>query len=302
MEFFLAHATIKSKKDGAFAFRHPSPMDAYTRSSGDYYLELDNDNVSRRGFGPQNGQVRAPMYVSAQEFPDTIGITYSFLYTFQGSQVLKIKTPLKSTEFILNNFGEHQGDIEHVTVHVTKDLQRIVKVWFSHHGDDSMYDVKDVMLEQGTHTMVKVGMNDHASWNPKAYGGSDVTTYDYGVKWLGTYLYALDIVINFNDKNQHGAVWRAQPDHLVFIGVDDKGLVMGDKPWVAFKGDLGPSYETKANSVTNIDGSHVDKAKEWVIQLATKIFDSQIPSQFKHTSGPSGFADREFVKGIKRAK
>jgi hypothetical protein len=296
-EYFLEHATLKSTKDPSFSKSRPSAMDLYVHSDDSYFLELDDDSAARQGPLPEDGVVNAPMYVSAQEFKDTIGITYMFFYPFQPSQVLRVTTPVYSTEFIIESFGEHQGDLERITVHTTKDFKQVVKVEFAHHHDETMYAIGDVVLE-GSHVVVKVGMHAHPSYNAKVFTTPFVQTFDYAIKQANTHLYAIDIVGD-PEGDRQGVEWRAF-DNLVMIGLDDEGKVMGNHPWVAFKGNLGASYPSTAKRVLNVDSSPLPASKEWLVKLAVKLFDSKIPAEFKTSSGPAGWGNRDFIRGVHR--
>lgn len=274
-------------------------MDLYTHSDPNYYLELDNDPIARAGHRVEDGKVHAPMYVSAQSYPDHIAITYMFLYPFQPSQLLRIATPIYSTEFIIESFGEHQGDLERITVHVTKDLKQIIKVNFAHHNDDTDYTPNQVNFEDGSHPVVRVGLNAHPSYNAQVFNTSFVQTFDYDVKVFKTHLYAID-VIGDPFGNRAGPVWKPyeQGGELVLIGLDDEGKVMGNKPWVAYKGRLGTTQKSTPKAVLNIDGTKLSPGKEWLIKTVAKLFDGKIPNEFKTSSGPTSFGDRSYVNGV----
>lgn len=112
----------------------------------EYCLEIAPSQFA--GPTPVDGVVDAPVYVALAEVDNTfVDIYYVFLYAYQGSQTFRC-TPPVLTHFncIANDFGRHQGDVEHFIIRTTPTFSRILSVAYEAHGEQAWFfpGTKDV--------------------------------------------------------------------------------------------------------------------------------------------------------------
>lgn len=286
----LRHLTNKS-----FALTHPTQAQLAKYSDTDYYLDVPDDENVYKGQALVDNKIKAPMYVAAQEHSDHITISYMFLHSNQGSQVVELHSLGGTIEIVLNDYGSHQGDLEHIEVNVAKDLSKILSVMYTHHGESETYDVSKVPLENG-HPVVHSAFNDHGSWNSLAHTGDTITTYEKKIPG-GTWIKTLDVL---SDKGKTGAEWRPWENQngLVLVGIDDNGNAIGDQTWVTYSGHLGHPKTNKYTKPTKLSGAKVSKTEKALIDSIMVVAKSQIPSEYSDGGAPSGMGNRDFVKGL----
>lgn len=122
------------------------------RTPSHFFLQIPNDDDEER---TRRGDLaNAPCYVHFRDAPGggAIDIQYWFFYAFNGDI-----TPGPANI-------QHEGDWEHVTVRITRDLQRIVKVFFATHKKESKWYTTGVRFLYGTHPIGYSAKNSHATY------------------------------------------------------------------------------------------------------------------------------------------
>jgi hypothetical protein len=220
---------------------HLHPEDAYRPCNVEYYLansalyygdkrmsevgEVDTENIlSKTSSYPESSQLSfkpnadcwegfsksvndAPYYSVVTDCEHYWSIQYYFVYAYNGAYSLYNIPGL--------DVGEHFGDMEHMTIHVDKQTQKVIDVYFAAHTDnDGLWVQKENMDMFGDRVIAYVAYHGHGLY-PKP-----------GV-WYRYYGAA-------NDYTEVGGpVW--DPKQVVLI--DEK------TPWNRFKGHLGfPNY------------------------------------------------------------
>ena len=135
--------------------------------------DLGNYTYQGNYYGPENVQsdrtgdplnadneVTSKCYVKILEYEGHTDIVYSFFYQWNGFQLFQTKIQDSSFPFIdtyvrnfeWRDFARHEGDWEHVTVRLTPDLEEIIGIIGSAHGDSRFYSIEDPILSfDGTH-------------------------------------------------------------------------------------------------------------------------------------------------------
>ena len=145
-------------------------------------------------FKKNNGRLTAPVYVNVHEKKEGgYLLQYWFFYPYNGDIVLKI--------------GTHEGDWEHVDVHLDRN-EKLTQVFFARHRQavhGAMHEAKDLEMRDG-HFVVYSARHGHAS-------------------------YAHHHIINksLDLLNKNGPQWKTW-ENVVLID---------DQPWAMFKGRWG---------------------------------------------------------------
>lgn len=143
----LAHGTLQQRErhDPQAAPRIIGPVSPqqlgtyHNTEQQEYYVDIASSQFT--GHIPEDGIVRAPAYVAVVELDSTfVDIYYIFLYAYQGSQTFRC-TPPVLTHFncVANNFGRHQGDVEHFIVRTTPTFSRVLSVAYEAHGEQAWF-------------------------------------------------------------------------------------------------------------------------------------------------------------------
>lgn len=145
-----------------------------------------------------------PIYVHYYDLDkSTMVIQYMFLYNYNGSH----KFP------ILGDLGQHPGDLEHISVYVDKNTEKITKIYFAAHSTETgmFINASNIQFEEDR-PIIYAARSSHASYPSKghfsvnaAYGLYDDVTDDTGLHWY--------------------------TENIVFIDENT--------PWNQFKGNLG---------------------------------------------------------------
>jgi hypothetical protein len=291
IDWLLEHAELR-KTDDSFRIQNPTQADLAEFSAPEYYLD-----VHARGFPGEplvDNQVAAPMYVAAQEWDDCIEITYVMLYAYQGGQTCRALKWLDHFNAIINDYGKHQGDLEWISVLVSKDYRQVLSIGFASHGEMAYYAPGDCLME-GDHPRVRVALNGHASYNGKGKNPND---------WV--FSYELPTVFGTIDLfTEQGVKW--EPHHhpqemLTIIGLDQHGTPVSDQQWARFRGRLGIRQRNDFTSATEVDGSPLSSGHQaftGLIITAGKVT-GQIPDSLRDGVGPEGPGARDFVQGLQR--
>ncbi len=293
IDWLLARSTLRDRNDSSFSIARPAQKDLEAHFQSNYYLQIDNSDATRFGQPLQRSQVTAPMYVAAREWDDCVEITYMMLYAFQGGQTARGLRLGAHFNCIVNNFGWHQGDLEWISVLVSKNLQNILKVGYAAHGDYSWYGPGQYEVVSGR-PRVRVALNGHPCRNGLGKNDNDwIFTYE-----LPNILGTVDII------TAPGNTWRPfeLDNGLVLIGLDAAGTPIGDQRWVKFSGRLGDSWKNSLTGATDVDGHSGLSPTQWAdVSTDTHLADlfGKLSSEAVEGDGPWGPGSRDFTQGQK---
>lgn len=183
------------------------------------YLDFGGDRNIYKGIPPVNGVEHAPLYFNVVETaPGKYLIQYLFFYAHNGALFIDIKG---------RGLGYHEGDWEHLDMHVTKVGDRYIldRIHYARHG------------------------TDHGDLVP-----ADKVTYVDGhpVAYLaklghGAYPKPVKIISKDFDFAKKGAAWKTW-ENLVYTGTPDNPSP--GNGWIAFKGRWGATRNKLNNSPT----------------------------------------------------
>jgi len=169
----------------------------FSQETKDPYLSVD------KTFWPGQKDVEnVPFYVRTVEHEEYIDISYIFLYAYNSGYFLG---PIYLG-------GEHEADIEHLTVRVVKtedpDTSRILKIYYSAHGSPEgvWINASDIEMENG-HPVGYIAKGSHAMY-PKQ----------------GTWYRIMGFA---NDKTVKGMRWQGEP------------VIINDVDWKNYQGCFG---------------------------------------------------------------
>lgn len=132
-----------------------------------------------------------PIYVHQYDLDAaTMVIQYIILYNYNGSQKLPI----------IGDVGMHKGDVEHVSVYVDKNTQKITNIYFAAHATGSgMFVAASGVQFEGDRPIVYAARSSHASYPAKnrypvqdAFGLYEDVTDDTGVHWYTENIIVID--------------------------------------------------------------------------------------------------------------
>lgn len=204
-------------------------------SRGEYYLNLEGDKkILKKGQGyDTNNFSPADCYVNVVERDkDTVTLQFWFCFAWQGP--IKLDIPFVDSFLKKFDIGIHEGDWEHVNIHLKKNGSNeyeLYQVFFGRHqqkkgdllkkGDKDLTLVNDQLKpdKNGTHPVVYSALNSHATYPKVLYLSKDVDkTSDKGPSWK---------------------CW----EHGVYIGTLEKP--MPGQEWINFVGRWGASVEAE---------------------------------------------------------
>ena len=173
------------------------------------------DNSFRTTTTKKNLVNDVPIYVNTHNIDDsTLLIQYIFVYPYNGSQ-----------RILGRNYGMHPGDIEHISVLVDKNKEKIIKIFFGAHktgvdGQDMKVDDKNLQFI-GDRPVVYIARSSHATYPYHKKGGWPVKSANK----------------IYNDMVDDGGVhWYTEK----IVVIDDK------TPWNTFRGNIGGSGGPRA--------------------------------------------------------
>lgn len=284
--------------DGLTIVAHPTQADMLRYRDNAYHLELlESDDVVDEAPSSPEG-IAAPMYVIPQVPPseEYVNLNFYLFFAYSGAQSARVLVPGLDFNAILPEFGEHQGDLELIAVKVTPDFSRVLAVRYEAHGNGTVYEPEDVDFV-GTHPLVKVAFDSHATFNGNGRDPNDwVTSDEYAV--LGFGVEFIDIF------TRDGFSWQpfawgdggiAVPNgDLRILGLDGAGQPISDEVWVAFKGRIGGH---QVNSYTAADGigSSLNFLQQLYVDTIATIVQSSLGDSFKSGDGTSGLGGRSFA-------
>lgn len=239
IDFLLKNSTLKTFSANTL-IKSPTQLDLYSlaeknnfnsMSDGDTVLSIDP--LINYGQSPVSD---VPLYAIYRTKDDKIYLTYILLLAYNGDY--NILNLVKA--------GFHPGDLEHLTVELTKD-EKLSRVYYSAHGstDGRVVEAKDVPMEDGK-IVAYCALNGHGFY-PKE-----------GV--------AFRIAGLANDFLEKGIKWEPRVSEVF-----PKESPLFDKntmSWTLYYGRLGGNLE-KPNS----DGISGLPDKSWYGPLAKDIDD-----------------------------
>lgn len=176
-----------------------------------------------------------PLYVSTQWAADGqfVDLTYYLLFAYQGAQPWRIGLLHRAFHAILPPFGEHEGDLESVTLRLDADLTRVLAVRLEAHCQSTWMRPTALAWEDTTHAKVRVALHTHA-----LYSGADQPSRGVHLlrsfSRLGSGADAVDLTAD------DGPAWRLRrPEQLRRVGLDALHQPIGDQLWSAYAGKLG---------------------------------------------------------------
>lgn len=159
--------------------------------------EVDNDTETfldiDKSAWKHNFHTNTPIYTTVAETKMFFILQYILLFPYNG--------PFDVMGMAM---GEHQCDIEHVTVHVSKDLDEITEIYYSAHTHkDGMWVNRDDIEFVKTHPIVYVAKNSHAMYSEaKTYwrilGFANDHTSNDGIMWKPNNIQYIDDETNWN--------------------------------------------------------------------------------------------------------
>ena len=297
IEYMLEGSDIIDTQ-GNVRVRHPTQLDMWSFRDPQFRLNIHPDHFAGQSPGVGN-RIVAPMYVAIQVPADHsyVDLHYLFLYTYNGSQAVRVLVPFRDFNCSLDNLGEHQGDIESLTVRVSAEFDRIISVRFEAHGDSTYLAPQDVAFYAGSHPVVRAGYGSHGTFSHKGLRDED---------WHKAKSFAaLGFGADFVDIVSVGGP-RWQPfeigDHgqtvangqLVFVGLDAQGVPRNDQLWAAFAGRLGGSQSNKYTGSQRIGSQALSQAqKNYANTIANLVL--KAVDMGRDGDGPVGLASRDFM-------
>ncbi len=233
IEFLLTNAALYDPNVSA-PIRNPTQQDLAAHAAANCYVDIAESQYPGQG-------TNAPMYYAVQEYGDLVRIHYIMLYAYQGGQTARALNPVGEFDFIVNTYGTHQGDVEHVAVTLQKmpdGTFRPTSVQFDAHGDARVYPTQRVDWVD-THPIVHPALTGHSSRNTRVEGSrisEDRTPY----------------VVDILSVAGEGQVWA--PTDLRLLGLDSQNNPIGTQMWAAFAGRLGKPATNGLSSATYFNG------------------------------------------------
>jgi hypothetical protein len=245
------------RADDLYALRtQPVPNDEQA-----YYLQPYSKQVYK-GEGYSNKQAKGTCYgnVVEKENGDVV-VQYLFFYAYQGS-LAGVHIPGLDTFFHLLDIGIHEGDWEHIDVHLKKTANgyQMETIFYGRHqenkGDllpasavERVNDAGEVDAN-GTHPVVYVAKNSHANY-PRV----------------------VNITGDFDRTADGGPVWKCW-EHVVYLGTEDAPteamkMLMANIRW-------GSTIENSSHTHGNSPTSPLDSSwfrRPGIDRAPIKMFD-----------------------------
>ncbi len=153
---------------------------------------------------------------------------------------------------ITSNWGEHQGDIERVTVRIRPDgagQYTLVNITYEAHGTPSTFTPGEVELVADTHPVAYIGLNQHPHHNRKGETGESrllVPGQDFKICQI------LDVI---SDEGIHWQAWTGDEAQMKEIGLRN-GEPINEQRWAKFSGRLGLFSKASLNSAVYLHGGN----------------------------------------------
>lgn len=160
--------------------------------------------------------VIAPCYANFIEKDDGAIIQYTFFYPYN-DRIPLISTAAQALDFFA---GEHEGDWEHINVHITKKnaTYHLHEVYYARHSATKYGEyvgTKDLIIVDKTHPVVYVAQHTHASY-----------ATNIGINLLG------------DQTNDDGPKWRCW-EYVIDVGTPTNPTP--GQEWTYYSGKWGSS-------------------------------------------------------------
>jgi hypothetical protein len=302
IEYILKNSVLCDENNSSFQIKNPSQKDLLQYYQEHYYLHIDPNCYDQTCSWKGQSLDDAIMYVAVQFHNNQqyVDLKYVFLFAFNGAQTATILPPSeKNFDCALVNYGEHQGDIEGITVQVTPDFQKILQVIYEAHGNPTSFDVSKIEFEQETHPKVLCAYNSHATYNSLHINDlTDVVLEDYSIMEVG---------VKFTDVvSPKGSFWRpfdyrsgqaVSNNHLIFVGLDENDQPINDQYWAKFKGKIGATKENSFSHPDQVAGVKLTNSQKVLVSVTAKALEKLdiIPQKYRKGIGTAGLGDRRYI-------
>jgi hypothetical protein len=324
IEYLLNDSVLYDREKPEFSIVNPTQRDLYEHWKGKERNYVDINSSQNSGGDDQQLYywVKSVGNHDVLEFE----ITYILLYAWQDGQVLDVDSTRANTvvgaesggaigwilgpfgallgaavgsaagaaggaltadfSAIVSNYGEHQGDLERVTVRIRSSLNgyRASRVTYEQHGNLHSFDVNDVELVGKTHPVAAVGLGQHPTYNPLAHGGPGEHHLVVEDIWAA---HMVDVISD--------AGWRWKPwadgSPMIEVGIDGEEPV-NDQIWAKFEGRFGVPASPSLKSATYIDGTNLSGADWSTLTILCK--QGELAQAIPSENGPNGLNGRSF--------
>lgn len=272
---------------GTLIKANPTEQDLGTYDANVYRIDLVN---ALQGEG-----LNGPMYVAIQFDPNKIFVdfSYEFLFGFNGAQVARSYLAGLLSGFVsLPDFGNHQGDIEGVTVRLNWDLTEVLSVRYAGHGHDLVYLPSNVLYD-GTHPLVRCALNSHATYNPYSMSNEEFIELE-NYKYVGFGMIFGDLTASSDHPwKVVDANGKPLPGKIIAIGLQN-GQPINDEVWAKFRGRIG---RYQINDFRKVQGIDAPLAPAIAAALEAAVVDvlGFVPEEKKIGLGPEGPGGRDFI-------
>lgn len=254
------------------------------------YVLVNSSQYQGQGLDA-GGKIAAPVYVAVQDFSNYSEINYLILYAAQGGQTCRALRAGTEFDFISNDYGKHQGDLERVCVRITKDSSntwQLLHVGYEADGDMLWYPGGrfTILPGQPNNPIVHVALNGHGSWNFFHVGGRVVLDEVPGI---------VAVTSNLSDQ---GFQWNLADATIITVGLDQSGNPTNAlQPWSAFKGRLGVAQTNALTGATHFDGSGLSDLDWEFVRENDKIGTrwGKIPEKARYGNGATGLGTRSYM-------
>jgi hypothetical protein len=152
IEYYFKHSTLQDSDNNIVSATPLTPQNICSYDVAE--MEKTFLKIDKSAWEGPNNILNTPMYVSVAETINTYILKYIFLYAYNGSY--------KLGSF---NIGGHDCDIEHITIHVSKNLHTITEIFYSAHGTADGMWVSSANIEfTGSHPNVYIARGSHATY------------------------------------------------------------------------------------------------------------------------------------------
>jgi hypothetical protein len=238
IDAILANATLKMLDSDVFAPTQQQLADA----PADSFLSIS--------VGLRHGWAPAPMYVAVQVAASRqwVDLHYVMLYPYNGPQTYRALRWLTEFNFYAEALGEHEGDLETITVRVTPDFADVLSVRYGSRGDRyfspaQVTFTRDANDNATQHPIAAVALHSHVPWNPSAYNPQD-WEYLTQVEGIGGAIDIIGSALPGRASMYRCCGWRPwEPGSLRLIGLDENGDPVNEEVWAKFAGRLGATQE-----------------------------------------------------------
>ncbi|AGH96667.1 Vps62-related protein [Pseudobdellovibrio exovorus] len=295
IEHLLKDGTLRRYKDDgktidpSFERKNLKQEDLAEYSHPNFFVDINSSQFPGM-YDKATKTVKAPMYYVIRRFENAIEIVYPLLYANQGGQTVIADRVLSSFHCILHSYGEHQGDLECVTVRLApknNDEFYISEVMYEAHGNTEKYSSGEFYCE-GTHPVAYASLNGHGTYNGLAYNHYK----DLG--GMAGFVIVTDLLDN---KGPKWRPWQSSEFKQLRL-TDDMGPTT--EHWVKFKGRLGAQQKNTLLSATYLDGTKLNEPDWYFVDkvdfLALLI--NKLPKNIRDGNGPSGLGNRDYMQPV----